>query len=168
MSLYEINNQLLRGKSLSDGDFSNNVLETLINIFEEAANYNEKVMHNSDSDLDYISADEMGIAAYITTVGMAKSIAKSVLENKLSVADENWRRNNLNDYKQSSKSSTIHMNNLRGLNEILPFNQISELLTTLYYDLNTKFKALQSIASNRKFEIEKGLVEYTIRKKISH
>jgi hypothetical protein len=26
---------------------------------------------------------------------------------------------------------------------------------------------LQSIASNRKFEIEKGLVEYTIRKRIT-
>jgi hypothetical protein len=59
------------------------------------------------------------------------------------------------------------MNNLRGLTEIMPFNQINELLTTLYYDLNTKFKALQSIASNRKFEIEKGLVEYTIRKRIT-
>jgi hypothetical protein len=168
MSLYEINNQLLRGKSLSDEKFSTEVLETLINIFQEAANFNEKVMHNSDSDLDYISADEMGVAAYITTVGMAKSIAKSVLENKLSLADENWRKNDLNDYKQSSKSSTIHMNNLKGLTEIMPFNQISELLTTLYYDLNTKFKALQSVASNRKFEIEKGLVEYTIRKRISN
>jgi hypothetical protein len=97
MSLHEINNQLLRGKSLADGDFSNKVLETLINIFEEAANYNDKVMHNSDSDLDYISADEMGIAAFITTIGMAKSIAKSVLENKLSVADEKWRKTDLSD-----------------------------------------------------------------------
>ena len=167
MSLYEINNQLLRGKSLADINFSNKVLETLINIFEEAANYNGKVMHNSDSDLDYISADEMGVAAYITTIGMAKSIAKAVLENKLSVADDKWRKTDLNDYKQSSKSSTIHMNNLRGLTEIMPFNQINELLTTLYYDLNTKFKALQSIASNRKFEIEKGLVDYTIRKRIT-
>jgi precorrin-6B methylase 1 len=62
----------------------------------------------------------MGIAAYITTIGMAKSIAKSVLENKLSVADEKWRKTDLSDYKQSSKSSTIHMNNLRGLTELCP------------------------------------------------
>ena len=44
MSLYEINNQLLRGKSLSDEKFSTEVLETLINIFQEAANFNEKVI----------------------------------------------------------------------------------------------------------------------------
>jgi hypothetical protein len=164
-SLAAINKELLSGRSLDDESFKVEVLETLISIFEDASNFNETVLNNSDTDLDYISEDEMKIASYITTLGMAKSIAKVALENKMSVADERWRKTNLSDYKQSSKSSTIHLSNLKGLAEVMPFNQIASLLETLYYDFNRKFEALRAVASNRKFEIEKGLIDYTIRKK---
>lgn len=165
-NLHVVNNKLLKGVNLKDKDFQIEVVEVINEVIEECYNFLENDLHNSDTDLDWISSDLNKISSYISRIGMAKTVAKTVLEGFLSITDEKWRTENLNDYKQSSKSSTIHLHNLKGLPEVMPWSQASGLLETLYYDLNRKFEALRSIASNRKFEIEKGLIEYTIRKKI--
>jgi hypothetical protein len=51
------------------------------------------------------------------------------------------------------------------MDEVRPFFQLYYLFNELYDDLNRLFEGLRSISSNRRFEIEKGLIDYTIRKK---
>jgi hypothetical protein len=166
-NLYQVSSKLLREGSLLDRDFKTEVLEVLIDAYMAGIDFYENNLFNSDTDLDFISKDLNNLTSYLGNIGMAKSISKTSFEFFLSIEDDRWRKNNLDDYKQSSKSSTIHVNNLKGLPNVHPWNQIFTLLETLYNDMSRKFEGLRSIASNRKFEIEKELVEYTIRKKIT-
>jgi hypothetical protein len=124
-------------------------------------------LHDDGENLQFISEDMMKIGNYIATLGMATAMAESVLENKLSNTDKLWRSERTSDYKLSSKSSTTHQINLRGSNSNHRYNLVSKGLRRLYDDLNTKFKCLQFVGSNLKFEIEKGLAVYTINRTIS-
>jgi hypothetical protein len=160
MSLFELNSRLLRKEKVP----STVVLTTLVEFYEEAVDFNENHLHNDLEALDCIVEDMAHLGQYITTVGTAKSIAKTVMENKLSNSDEKWRLTNLADYKQSSKSSTTHQINLRGLDDNKPFVLIFELINSLYYDMLNKNKNLQSQASTLKFGIEHQLWQPVIRK----
>lgn len=161
MTLIEIHNQVTRGVLINTVD----VLETLVKTYEEGLEFMQD-LHNNGENLQFLSEDMMKLGNYIPTIGLARALAEGVLENKLSLSDEEWRKNNLADYKQSSKSSTTHQINLRGKNDNMPFSIVSKSLTSLYFDMNTKFKCLQTIGSNLKFEIEKGLANYTINRTI--
>ena len=161
LNLDQINAQLMSGVIFNTTD----ILTVLIKYYEEAIAFNES-LHDDSENLQFISEDLMKIGRYLPTIGKVKSTAKILLENNLSSVDEKWRKNNLADYKQSSKSSTTHQINLRGLNEIAPYALAYELISTIYLDLNTKFKSLQFVGSNLKFEIEKGLATYTINRTI--
>jgi hypothetical protein len=165
MDLHTLNKKILKGVSLEDGDFRNNALEALIKIYESGAEFKKSKLHGSDIDLDFISADMSNIASYMFTIGMAKSISKTLLENSQAVADRKLYDTDREYYKNSSKSSTIHTTNIRGMDEVRPFFQLYYLFNELYEDLNRLFEGLRSISSNRRFEIEKGLIDYTIRKK---
>lgn len=123
-------------------------------------------LHDDGENLQFISEDMMKIGNYIATLGMATAMAESVLENKLSNTDKLWRSEKTADYKLSSKSSTTHQINLRGSNANHRYNLVAKGLKRLYDDLNTKFKCLQFVGSNLKFEIEKGLAIYTINRTI--
>lgn len=161
LTLLEINELILSKKNVA----KEAVLESLVIFYKGAVEFSEKTLNNDTEALNFITEDMARLGQYIPTVGLAKAIAKSVLENRLSNSDYKWRKNNLPDYKQSSKSSTTHQINLRGMDENHPFTLISELLTSLYFDMNTKFKALQSVAANLKFGIEHELWSPVIKKK---
>jgi len=162
MNLLKIHSQITSGVIVDHIE----VLEALVSVYQEGLEFMHN-LYNNDENLAFLSNDMMKLGNYIPTIGLAKSLADAVLENKLSNSDEKWRKGDLADYKQSSKSSTTHQINLRGKNDNYPFYLVSKSLTTLYFDMNTKFKALQTIGSNLKFEIEKGLATYTINRKIN-
>lgn len=161
MSLFELNSRILRKEKIA----SEEVLTTLVDFYQEAIDFNENLLHNDLEALDCIVEDMAQLGQYITTIGTAKSIAKTIMENKLSNSDERWRLTNLADYKQSSKSSTTHQINLRGLDENKPYVLIFELINSLYYDMLNKNKNLQSQASTLKFGIEHELWQPIIRKR---
>lgn len=163
MTLKDISIKLLRKQDVT----KENVLEILVKFYETAADFNENKLHNVGDNFECIIEDMRNLSIWISKVGLAKSLAEGVLENKLSKSDEHWRKTNLADYKQSSKSSTTHQINLRGKDENHPYSLVSKLLVNLYYDMNTKFKALQSISANLKFEIEKELLDYNIKRSIN-
>lgn len=152
INLNKINHQLTHNQKIDPIL----VLETLVEVYEGGMIFMEN-LHNNDEWIRYISEDLTLIGNYMPTIGMAKSIADALLEKMLSKSDEKWRKNELADYKQSSKSSTTHQINLRGLEDNHIFSLISKELTTLYFDMNRKFDILKTVGSNRKFELEKGV-----------
>ena len=161
MTLKEIGTRVSRGEKISD----DTVLDALVAFYEELVDFNTITLHNDAEALDYITEDMANLGQFIPTVGIAKSIAETILDNKLSKSDYNWRKTEVADYKLSSKSSTIHSTNLKGLDCNKPFTMISRMLTNAYYDLNTKFKALQSVSANLKFGIENELWSPVIKGK---
>jgi hypothetical protein len=164
MDLFQLNNKILKGVNLSDETFCVQALEILIKEFENGVDFFKNTLNNSDIDLDFISADLSNITSYISTVSTAKTIAKTVFEMSQSVEDVKMYKEDLNYYKISTKSSTLHTANIKGRPNVSRWSQMYSLLEGLYNDLNRKFDALRSIGSNRRFEIEQGLIEYTIRK----
>lgn len=157
MTLHEAHHNISKGIKVN----SIEVLAILVDVYEQSLDFLDS-LHNNTELVRFISEDLMKIGNYMPTLGMAKSVAETLLENQLSITDENWRKTNLADYKQSSKSSTTHQINLRGNNEIMSYSLISKSLISLYFDMNTKFKCLQTIGANYKFEIENGLASHTI------
>lgn len=160
MNIQQLNNSLLKNQKID----SDEALQVLVDFYEQSLIFLDNDLNNDNEDPWLISEDMMKISSYMTTVGMAKSIAEAMLENRLSLADEDWRKNQTTDYKLSSKSSTNHQVNLRGLNEIHLFSLISKNLISLYFDMNRKFDAIKMLGSNLKFGIEKGLIDCQIKK----
>jgi len=164
MTLAQLNSNILRGIHTESED----ALEVLVNFYEETLAFLDNDLSNNTEDPWLISDDMVKIASYMTTVGMAKSIAEATLENLMSLADEDWRKNRTNDYKLSSKSSTNHQVNLKGLTEIHQISLVSKCLTALYFDMNRKFDAIKMLGSNLKFGIEKGLINCEIKKTLKN
>jgi hypothetical protein len=160
MNIQQLNSSLLKNQKID----SDEALQILVDFYEQTLIFLNKDLNNNNEDPWLISEDMIKISSYMTTVGMAKSIAEMLLENLLSLADEEWRKNQTADYKLSSKSSTNHQINLRGRNEIRLSSLISKNLTALYFDMNRKFDAIKMLASNLKFGIEKGLIDCQIKK----
>ena len=162
MEIQRIISRINRGEKVPNAD----ILERLVGFYEYAVNFSENELYNNHENLEHMVHDMNKLASLISTINMAKSLAETVLDNQLAVADELWRRTNTADYKLSSKSSTIHSRNLRGREDIKPFTLIERLLVSLYYDVGKKIEVLQSACSTLKFEIDKGILDYTIRRKI--
>lgn len=162
MTLNQLNYNILRGVHVADEQ----ALEVLVKTLEEGVSFNETALHNNHEYIHFLSEDLSKIAVYISTIGKAKALSDSILDRKLSTADSDWRMKDLAGYKLSSKSSTTHQINLRGKKDVHPFALVNKLLSNLYHDLNTKAKLLQSVSANVKFEIEKNITDYTIKRKI--
>ena len=160
-NMNQIHHQLKNDEDIN----SEEVLDILEDTYSEGLEFLNS-LHNNGENLQFISEDIMKIGNYIATLGTALSMAESILENKLSHFDKKLFKEDLAYYKLSSKSSTTHQINLRGHDENYRYNQVAKGLKRLYDDLNTKFKCLQFVGSNLKFEIEKGLAVYTINRTI--
>lgn len=157
-NLNEIKNAIVMGKEFSH----ENALKFMIGIYKEAATFVQSL--TKDKAIHEISETLETLSKHLQMLGELKSISETMLEIKISKEDETWRKTNLTDYKQSSKSSTTHQTNLRGLPTVAPYSLACKLFTSLYFDINNIIKSYMGIASNLKFEIEKGFLDYTIKR----
>ena len=162
MNIYQLTSKLARGEDIANIDSATIVLDFYDETFETIL----PMLNRTEQNLEVMVNDSTYLGDIIFAVDMAKSICETVLDNELSIKDANWRKNEKEDYKLSAKSSTIHTRNSKGDNAIKQYALAERLLVSLSYNIRTKLEVLRTAIACMKFEIEHGLLDYTIKRKI--
>lgn len=162
MNIHNIPSRIISGEDVSNEE----VLLNLKKFYDFAIDIIENKLNKTNENIGDMIEDIGTLSNLLPSANTAKALAETIADNQSSLTDEHWRKTDTADYKLTKGSSTIHMKNLNGKNEVKPYIMMERLLTSLYFTIGKIIDSKVSALSSLKFEIEHNFVDYTIRRKI--